>query len=291
MYYSIRNISDFSSPELDIYARLSERQLSHIYEPEDGLFVAESPRVILRALGAGYRPISLLCEPTDVSGQAAELLAACAELPPKEEGDAFTGESLTVFTAPLPVLRQLTGFPLTRGVLCAMKRKPLPGIASICAGAHRIAILDNIENPTNIGAVFRSAAALHMDAVLLSPGCADPLYRRAARVSMGTVFQIPWTVLPADEWPLTSLARLRREGFLTAAMALCSDAVPIDAPVLRQAEKLAVILGNEGDGLPAETLRAADYKIIIPMAPGIDSLNVAAAGAVVFWQLAGHRRP
>ncbi|WP_130836431.1 TrmH family RNA methyltransferase [Lachnoclostridium sp. Marseille-P6806] len=291
MYYSIQKITDFSAPELDIYARLSENQLSHIYEPGDGLFVAESPRVILRALRAGYRPVSLLCEPADISGQAAELLAVCEELPSKAADDASAGESLTVFTAPLPVLRQLTGFPLTRGVLCAMRRKPLPGIASLCAGARRIAILDNIENPTNVGAVFRSAAALHMDAVLLSPGCADPLYRRAARVSMGTVFQIPWTVLPSGEWPFASLALLRRKGFLTAAMALCDDAVPIDDPVLRQAEKLAVILGNEGDGLPEKTIQAADYKVIIPMAPGIDSLNVAAAGAVVFWQLAGRRSP
>lgn len=270
-------ITDFSAPELDAFARLTERELLHCCEPGDGLFIAESPNVILRALDAGYEPVSMLMERKHVDGQAKEIVARC--------------EGVPVFTAGLPVLTQLTGFPLTRGVLCAMRRRPLPSAEDICKNACRIAVLEDIMNPTNLGAIFRSAAALGMDAVLLTPACCDPLYRRAVRVSMGTVFQIPWAYLgsePAD-WPHPGLERLRALGFQTAAMALCDDSVSIEDPRLMQVEKLAIVLGTEGDGLCARTIADCDYTVKIPMSHGVDSLNVAAASAVAFYQLAVKR--
>ena len=268
----IREITTFSDPMLDVYARLTEGQLKNRAEPEKGLFIAESPNVIDRALDGGYEPVSLLMEGKHIEGQAKRIVERCGDIP--------------LYTAPLDVLTQLTGFPLTRGVLCAMRRKPLPAPEAVCAGARRIAVLEEIQNPTNVGAIFRSAAALNMDAVLLTPACADPLYRRAARVSMGTVFQIPWTYLgEAGDWPDAGMARLRAMGFRTAAMALSQDSIPIDDPGLMAAEKLAVILGSEGDGLAETTIAACDDTVKIPMSHGVDSLNVAAASAVAFWQL------
>lgn len=266
-------ITDFSAPELDVYTRLSEAQLLNREHLEDGLFIAESPRVIERALDGGYTPVSLLLEDRHVDGQAAEIIARCGDIP--------------VFTAPFDVLTQLTGFKLTRGALCAMRRKPLLRAEELCSGARRIAILENIMNPTNIGAIFRSAAALNIDAVLLTPACSNPLYRRAIRVSMGTVFQIPWTFLdgPAESWPQEGIPLLKRLGFQTAAMALSDTAISIRNPALLAAEKLAIVLGTEGDGLAPETLADCDYTVMIPMSHGVDSLNVAAASAIAFWQL------
>ena len=262
-------ITDFAAPELDVYARLTENQLVNREDPAQGLFIAESPKVIERALNAGYAPVSFLMEPRHAETQARELLARCAGVP--------------VYTAELEVLKQLTGFPLTRGMLCAMRRRPLPTAEAVCAGAKRVAVLEDVMNPTNIGAIFRSAAALGMDAVLLTSACSDPLYRRAIRVSMGTVFQVPWTYLPADgAWPQT----LRALGFTTAAMALCDDSLPLYDARLREAARLAVVLGTEGDGLAASTIAACDCTVRIPMAHGVDSLNVAAASAVAFYQLA-----
>ena len=266
---NIIEITDFSAPELDVYARLTEAQLLNRFEPAKGLFIAESPKVIHRALDAGYQPVSLLMERKDIDGSAAEILARCPEIP--------------VFTADEELLCRLTGYHLTRGVLCAMRRPPLPDMEALCAGAKRIAVLENVQNPTNVGAIFRSAAALGMDAVLLSPGCSDPLYRRSARVSMGTVFQIPWTFTPA--WPEVGLDKLKEMGFATAALALREDSVSIDDPNLLAQEKLAVILGSEGDGLVNHTIAACDYTVMIPMYHGVDSLNVAAASAVAFWEL------
>lgn len=261
-------ITDFNRPELNIYAKLSEVQLLHYYEPAEGIFIAESPKVIGRALDAGYEPISLLMETKHVEGEGAGVIARCGGVP--------------VYTASFEVLSRLTGFPLTRGVLCAMRRGSLTSAASLCAGARRVAVLDRVMNPTNVGAIFRSAAALQMDGVLLTPGCSDPLYRRAARVSMGTVFQVPWTFFDEDEdW----LATLRGLGFKTAAMALSEDSVSMDDPGLAGEEKLAVILGTEGDGLASETIAGCDYTVKIPMRDGVDSLNVAAASAVAFWEL------
>lgn len=275
---NIIEITDFSAPELDVYARLTEPQLLHIYEPEKGLFIAESPKVIARAMNAGYEPVSMLLEKKHIAGEAKELIARCGELP--------------VFTAELPVLARLTGFPLTRGVLCAMRRKGLPDAAKICRSAKRIAVLEDVVNPTNVGAIFRSAAALGMDAVLLTPACSDPLYRRAIRVSMGTVFQIPWTYLDGENqaWPERGLDFLHELGFQTAAMALSDNALDITAPCLADAEQLAVVLGTEGDGLLAKTVALCDYTVCIPMSHGVDSLNVAAASAVAFWQLGRGRR-
>lgn len=282
---NIIEIKDFSAPELDLYARLNENQLLHYYEPQTGLFIAESPNVILRALHAGYEPISFLLESSDASlaqsrsaGQhnktlAADLLVKYPKVP--------------AYTASFDVLTKLTGFALTRGVLCAMRRKALPSVESVCKDAHRIAILENVMNPTNVGAIFRSAAALGIDAVLLTQGCSDPLYRRASRVSMGTVFQIPWTFIDGD-WPEAGMAKLKSMGFRTAAMALKTDSVSIDDPKLMSEEKLALILGTEGDGLAEETIADCDYTVMIPMYHEVDSLNVAAASAVAFWQL-GHR--
>ncbi|MBR6430786.1 MAG: RNA methyltransferase [Oscillospiraceae bacterium] len=269
---NVIEITDFQAPELDVYARLTEAQLLNRQFPAQGLFIAESPKVIHRALDAGYEPVSLLMERRHAETQARDVIARCSGVP--------------VYTSTLDVLTRLTGFQLTRGVLCAMRRKPLPAPEAVCAGARRIAVLEEIQNPTNVGAIFRSAAALNMDAVLLTPACADPLYRRAARVSMGTVFQIPWTYLgEAGDWPDAGMARLRAMGFRTAAMALSQDSIPIDDPGLMAAEKLAVILGSEGDGLAETTIAACDDTVKIPMSHGVDSLNVAAASAVAFWQL------
>jgi tRNA G18 (ribose-2'-O)-methylase SpoU len=269
----IIEITDFNVPELDVYARLTERQLQGRDEKAQPLFIAESPNVILRALDAGYEPVSLLMEGRHINGAAKEVVSRC--------------EAIPLYTADLSVLTQLTGFPLTRGVLCAMRRRPLPDAEEICASAHRIAVLENVMNPTNIGAVFRSAAALNMDAVLLTPSCCDPLYRRSVRVSMGTVFQIPWTFLGKEphDWPHPGMERLQALGFRTAAMALREDSLSIDDPQLAAEERLAVILGSEGDGLTDGTIADCDYTVRIPMSHGVDSLNVAAASAVAFWQL------
>ena len=270
---NIIEITDFTAPELDVYARLTEAQLLNRQEPEQGLFIAESPKVIDRALDAGYVPVSLLLERKHIAGQASGVIARCGDVP--------------VFTAETEVLTELTGFRLTRGVLCAMRRPPLPSVEAVCAGARRITILENIMNPTNVGAIFRSAAALGIDAVLLTPACSDPLYRRAARVSMGTVFQVPWTYLGSDcaEWPHPGMEQLRALGFRTAAMALSDNAISIADPQLMAEEKLAIVLGTEGDGLAAGTIADCDYTVRIPMSHGVDSLNVAAASAVAFWQL------
>lgn len=259
-------ITDFSQPELDVYARLTEAQLLNRFEPKKGMLIAESPKVILRALEGGCRPVSLLVERNHVNQEAAEAIARCGDVP--------------VYTASLEVLTQLTGFRLTRGMLCAMYRPQPSSPDTLLAGARRLAVLENVMNPTNLGAIFRSAAALGMDGVLLTSGCTDPLYRRSARVSMGTVFQVPWAYV-GERWP----EELKAQGFLTVAMALSSDSVSIDDPRLRAASKLAVVLGSEGDGLLPETIRRCDATVKIPMFHGVDSLNVAAASAVAFWEL------
>ena len=276
---NIVEISDFSASELDVYARLTENQLLCRADPQNALFIAESPKVIERALDAGYEPISLLMERKHIEGQAKEIIERCGNIP--------------VFTSTLDVLTQLTGFPLTRGVLCAMRRKPLPDFREVIRNARRIAILEDVMNPTNIGAIVRSAAALNMDAILFTPACCDPLYRRAVRVSMGTIFQIPWTYIgetPAD-WPQAGMNRLRELGFRTAAMALRDDSVRMDDKALMAEEKLAIILGTEGDGLSGSTIADCDYTVRIPMSHGVDSLNVAAASAVAFWQLGKRLTP
>ena len=260
--------SDFSAPELDVYARLTENQLLNRADPKNAMFVAESPLVIGRAMDAGCVPLSFLMEPKHVEGRGHEILARCAD-------------DVPVYTAPLEVLTQLTGFHLTRGMLCCMLRPALPALSTLCAASRRVAVLENVMNPTNIGAIFRSAAALGMDAVLLTAAGSDPLYRRAARVSMGTVFQVPWTYLPEDaDWQDV----LHSYGFKTAAMALRDDSLSIADPRLREVEKLAIVLGTEGDGLASETIAACDYTVKIPMSHGVDSLNVAAASAVAFYQ-------
>lgn len=267
-------ITDFNDPALDVFARLTENQLLNRHEPEKGLFIAESPKVIERALDGGYEPVSLLMETKHLHADFTKpLLEKCG--------------AITVYTAPFEVLTQLTGFQLTRGMLCAMRRRPLPSVEEVCRHAKRIAILENVMNPTNVGAIFRSAAALHMDAVLLTPASSNPLYRRSSRVSMGTVFQVPWTFIGSDErnWPEDGIQLLHSLGFKTAAMALSDDSVSIDHPELIQEEKLAVILGTEGDGLSSATIADCDYTVKIPMSHDVDSLNVAAASAVAFWQL------
>ena len=268
---NIIEITDFSAPELDVYARRTEVQLLNREHPEEGLFIAESPKVIERALDGGYVPVSLLTERKHIDGQARDVIARCGNVP--------------VYTSDFDILTQLTGFQLTRGLLCAMRRPPLPSVEQICAGAQRIAILENVVNPTNVGAIFRSAAALNMDAVLLTSACSDPLYRRAARVSMGTVFQIPWTYLDNDSWPQPTISLLNNMGFKTAAMALSDNSVSIKDPRLAAEEKLAIVLGTEGDGLASATIADCDYTVRIPMSHKVDSLNVAAASAVAFWQL------
>ena len=270
---NIIEITDFSAPELDVFARLTEGQLRQSIQAERGLFIAESPKVIGRALDAGLVPVSLLTQRDHIRGQARELIARCGDLP--------------VYTADDGLLARLTGFPLTRGVLCAMKRPALPTVEDLCAGARRVAVLEGIADPTNVGALFRSAAALDVDAVLVTPTCCDPLYRRAVRVSMGTVFQVPWTRIgetPAD-WPEQGMARLQALGFKTAAMALSGQSVSLEDPALAAEERLAIVLGTEGDGLARQTIARCDYTVRIPMGHGVDSLNVAAAGAVAFWQL------
>lgn len=267
-------ITDFDAPELDVYARLTEAQLLNKDHPEDGLFIAESPKVISRALDGGYEPVSVLVEKKQVleDAETIAVLGKCGNVP--------------VYTAEFEVLTKLTGFKLTRGMLCAMKRRRLPSLQEICNGCDRIAVLENVMNPTNVGAIFRSAAALHMDAVILTGGCSNPLYRRASRVSMGTVFQIPWTFVDNSViWPEEGMKILRELGFKTAAMALKEDSASIDDPELMKEDKLAVILGTEGDGLSPETIADCDYTVMIPMSHGVDSLNVAAASAVAFWQL------
>lgn len=266
-------VTDLRAPELDVFARLTEAQLRNKLEPEKGMFVAESPKVIARALDAGCTPRALLMERKHITGQGAEIIARCGEIP--------------AYTADREVLASLTGYELTRGILCTMDRPKLPSVEQLCANARRVAVLEGIVDTTNIGAIFRSAAALHMDAVLLTPTCCDPLCRRAARVSMGTVFQVPWTRIGDhhSQWPQPGMERLRALGFKTAAMALTDDSVSIDDPALQKEEKLAILLGTEGDGLSSRTIAACDYTVKIPMAHGVDSLNVAAASAVAFWEL------
>ena len=262
----LTEITDFAAPELDVYARLTEAQLLNRFEPKKGMFIAESPKVIMRALDAGCIPVSLLVERNHINEEAAEAIRRCGDV--------------TVYTAPLDVLTQLTGFQLTRGMLCAMYRPAHRPLEQVLETARRVAVLEDVMNPTNLGAIFRSAAALGMDAVLLTSGCTDPLYRRSARVSMGTVFQVPWAFVE-DDWQ----RKLKGLGYQTAAMALTDDSISIDDPRLRSAEKLAVVLGTEGDGLKDSTIAACDYTVKIPMYHGVDSLNVAAASAVAFWEL------
>ena len=271
-------ITDFDAPELDVYARLTEAQLLNKDHPEDGLFIAESPKVISRALDGGYEPVSVLVEKKQVleDAETIAVLGKCGNVP--------------VYTAEFEVLTKLTGFKLTRGMLCAMKRRRLPGLQEICNGCDRIAVLENVMNPTNVGAIFRSAAALHMDAVILTGGCSNPLYRRASRVSMGTVFQIPWTFVDNSViWPEEGMKSIQNLGFKTVAMALRDDSFSIDDPKLLAEEKLAIVLGTEGDGLASQTIADCDYTVKIPMSHGVDSLNVAAASAVAFWEL-GRKR-
>lgn len=261
------DITDFNDPALDLYARLTENQLLNRADPANAVFIAESPLVIERALDAGCVPVSVLMEKKLIEGRAKELLARCGDVP--------------VYAAELPVLIRLTGFHLTRGMLCAMRRPALPTAEELCRGARRVAVLENVMNPTNLGAIFRSAAALGVDAVLLTSEGSDPLYRRAVRVSMGTVFQVPWSYLPAGDWQ----GLLHSLGFQTAAMALRDDSLSVSDPRLPGIEKLAVVLGTEGDGLAASTIAACDYTVRIPMSHGVDSLNVAAASAVAFYAL------
>ena len=265
-------ITDFQAPQLDVYARMNEIQLLNRHEPEKGMFIAESPKVIERALNAGYPPVSFLVDDEHLEADAVRILKRCPETP--------------VYTAQEAVLRNLTGFPMTRGMLCAMRRLPLLSAETLLQKARRIVILEHVVNPTNVGAIFRSAAALNMDAVLLCDNCSNPLYRRAARVSMGTVFQIPWTNL--DErvsWPQGGLELLRSFGYKTVSMALRENSVSISDPRLKKEERLAVILGTEGDGLSSATIDGCDYTVRIPMSHNVDSLNVAAASAVAFWEL------
>ena len=270
---NIITISDFSDPRLDLFARLTEGQLRRRQESEQGIFIAESPKVIERALNGGYTPVALLMEQKHIEGDGAPIIARCPEVP--------------VYTASRQVLEALTGFALTRGVLCAMERRALPSVEELLQNARRVAVLEGIVDPTNVGAIFRSAAALNMDAVLVTPTCCDPLYRRAVRVSMGTVFQVPWTKIGDDhtQWPHPGLERLQALGFKTAAMALRDDSVSIDDAGLLSEDKLAIVLGTEGDGLANDTIANCDYTVKIPMSHEVDSLNVAAASAVAFWQL------
>ena len=281
---NVIEIKDFNAPELDIYTRCTEARLLNKDHPEEGMFIAESPKVIGRALDAGYEPLSVLVEKKQMeeNEETSQIM------------NRFDDTKVSIFTADFEVLTKLTGFKLTRGMLCAMRRKPLRKFQDLCDGINRIAILENVQTPTNVGAIFRSAAALNMGAIFLSPGCSDPLYRRASRVSMGTVFQIPWTFIRDSNemrckreviWPKQAIAELKKLGYKTAALALTDDSVSIDDSELMKEEKLAVILGNEGEGLENETIALCDYTVKIPMTHGVDSLNVAAASAVAFWQL------
>ena len=307
---NIIHITDFSCHELDIYARLSENDLLSRHKPEEGLFIAESPNVIERALNAGCEPLSILIETKELE-KYLSLNSASKSSYKSEFENTSTGiltnpvlDNIPIYTAPYEILSQLTGFQLTRGMLCAMKRPALPTVEELCQNARRIAVLENVVNPTNIGAIFRSAAALNMDAVLLTAGCSNPLYRRASRVSMGTVFQIPWTYICPDIpkkspenlkykqtntkppiWEKDGIHQLHKLGFKTVAMALTDNSVSIDDPNLQKENKLAIILGTEGDGLAATTIADCDYTVKIPMSHGVDSLNVAAASAVAFWEL------
>ena len=269
----IIEVTDLDAPELDVYARLTQAQLRSRREPEKGIFIAESPKVIGHALDAGCVPLSLLMERRQLERQGRGLVERCGQVP--------------VYTGDRAVLAGLTGYELTRGILCAMRRPRLPSVEELCARASRVAVLEGIVDPTNVGAIFRSAAALHMDAVLVTPTCCDPLSRRAVRVSMGTVFQVPWSRIGSEpsEWPQPGIQRLQKLGFKTAAMALSDTAVSIDDPQLMAEEKLAIVLGTEGDGLAPCTIADCDYTVRIPMSHDVDSLNVAAASAVAFWQL------
>lgn len=274
---NVIEITDFTAPELDVYARLSEGQLLNRAEPEKGMFIAESPRVIERALDAGCVPVSFLSEDRHIEKEAKEILERCGEIP--------------VYVASFDVLTQLTGYKLTRGMLCAMYRPRLRTPEEVCRGARRIAVLESVVNPTNVGAIFRSAAALNMDGILLTSDCSDPLYRRSLRVSMGTAFQIPWTYFDKQiTWPMEGQAFLKEQGFQTVAMALRDDTVNIDDPGLHKEEKLAIVLGTEGEGLTSQTIASCDYTVKIPMSHGVDSLNVAAASAVAFWELGKFKR-
>lgn len=300
----IRPIGSLELPALDPYTHLNENQLRHYFEPENGLFIGESHTVIERALDAGYQPLSVLMERKYLETEGTEILRRCRELP----------ELIPVYTAELDTLMEITGYHLTRGILCAFYRRVLPSVEAVCRDASRIAVLENVENPTNVGAIFRSAAAMGMDAVLLTPDCADPLYRRSIRVGVGTVFQVPWTYIGLSEpsgtwtkhkdpekirreegnnpagWPEEGIRYLHELGFYLTAMALREDTISIADPVLAGQKKLAVVLGNEGDGLLPETIRACDATVKIPMAHGVDSLNVAAASAVAFWELGNANR-
>ena len=295
---NIIEIKDLDAPELQIYYNLNEAQLFHYFEPKPGIFIAESPKVIERALDAGCVPMSFLMEKKHVETQAKEILARCEKLQSRDikqidKMEVKNGNSnmsaereIAVYTAEIEVLAKITGYQLTRGMLCAMYRPALSSVEQLCKNARRVAILENVVNPTNVGAIFRSAAALGMDAVLLTPACADPLYRRASRVSMGTVFQIPWTYFDKNaSWPNGAMDVLHKLGYKTAAMALRDDSVSIDDEKMMAEEKLAIVLGTEGDGLADHTIADCDYTVKIPMTHGVDSLNVAAASAVAFWQL------
>jgi len=266
----IIEVTDIRAKELEIYAQLNEAQLLHYFEPQPGIFIAESPNVVRRALAAGYEPISMLMETRYVDGEARDIIEAYTDVP--------------VYVADADVLIGITGFHLTRGLLVAMRRRELPTVEELLINAKRVAVIEDVVNPTNVGAIIRSAAALNMDAVLLTKACADPLYRRAARVSMGCVFQIPWTYIECGEGE-NYIDRLKELGFATAAMALEEDSVSVDDEELNSREKIAVVLGTEGEGLKLQTIKACDYTVCIPMANGVDSLNVAAASAVAFWQL------
>ena len=271
-------IDDFHASQLEIYARLNENQLYRINEPHPGLFIAESAKVIRRAIDAGYEPVSFLVEERFLRNTETDDPAYL------EVQDILPKDGTPVYTAGLPVLEQITGYRLTRGVLAAMRRKPQSLPERLPDWFKKICVLDRVMNPTNLGAIVRSAAALGMDAIIFSNDSADPLYRRAVRVSMGCIFQIPWMVAPDTR---ALIAKLKNQGFVTCAMALKEDSISVGDPVLKQAERLAVVLGSEGDGLPDETVSACDYTVKIPMSHGVDSLNVAAAAAVVFWELSG----
>lgn len=265
-------VDNLQIPELAVYSKLSESELKHFMEPKGGLFIAESPKVIERALDAGCKPVSVLAEECHFQGDGHRILKRCENIP--------------VYTARTEVIAELTGFKLTRGMLCAMERPDLPAIEKICSHAKRLVILENVMNPTNVGAIFRSAAALNMDGIILTKGCSDPLYRRSVRVSMGTVFQIPWTYFPQKIlWPEEGIGFLKEHGFRSAAMALSDESISIEENILKKEDKLAIVLGTEGEGLSDHTIASCDYTVKIPMAHGVDSLNVAAASAVAFWQL------
>ena len=275
---NIIKISDLNIPELDVYARLSEVQLLRYNEPNLGLFICESPKVIMRALDAGYEPISILVEEKEIKNEVIDIIERCNSL----------YENIPVYTADYETLSKLTGFNLTRGMLCCMKRSVLPSVKEIIKNARRVAVMEDVVNPTNVGAIFRSAAALNMDAILLTPACSNPLYRRAARVSMGTVFQAPWTFFengPSEDASQSYISELKNHGFKTVAFALRDDSISIDDPILASEEKLAIILGTEGEGLQDSTLATCDYTVKIPMSHDVDSLNVAAASAIAFWEL------